>query len=285
MNDFAADWLALREPADRAARDAGLVDRVARFLAGRPDPLIVDLGAGTGSTLRAVGRRFGARQRWLLVDGDRRLVAEGQALIAAWAAAEGLTLSTRGDAFELVGDGRRIAVRWHVADLAGDPLPVAGPVDLVTASAFFDLVSGAFVDRLAAMTAARRAGFYAALDVDGADSWSPAHPDDAAVAAAFRADQTRDKGFGPALGPRATEALAAAFAAAGYAVATAASPWRIDGDGHPLAIALAHGWAAAAAIQGAAAPAAAWRASRLAAGGVRGCVIGHRDLWAEPPLA
>lgn len=50
---FAPQWLALREPADRAARDTALLARAAH-LAG-PAPVIVDLGAGTGASVRALG--------------------------------------------------------------------------------------------------------------------------------------------------------------------------------------------------------------------------------------
>ena len=49
-----ADWLALREPADAAARSAELVDR----LALRPPLLIHDLGSGTGSMARWLAPRL-----------------------------------------------------------------------------------------------------------------------------------------------------------------------------------------------------------------------------------
>lgn len=284
MSGFSAAWLALREPADRAARDAGLLARAAAWLAGRPDPRVVDLGAGTGSTFRALADHLGSRQRWLFVDGDADLAAAGRAELAAWAAQRGLSVVAREQGLELTAPGRRITVDWRLADLSRDPLPVEGPVDLVTASALFDLVSAGFVERLAGAVAARGASVHAALDVDGADAWNPPHPADAAVAAGFRADQGRDKGFGAALGPGATRALAAALAGRGYAVAIAASPWRLGPADGPLIAVLADGWATAAAAGGAdPAAAAAWRAARLARGGVTACTIGHCDLWASPP--
>ena len=53
---FSAEWLALREPADRAARDAGLLRRAAA--AAGPAPVIMDLGCGSGATVH--GGRNGA---------------------------------------------------------------------------------------------------------------------------------------------------------------------------------------------------------------------------------
>ena len=53
METFSADWLALREPADHAARDAGLTGRAAEWLRslGRPARAI-DLACGSGSNVR-----------------------------------------------------------------------------------------------------------------------------------------------------------------------------------------------------------------------------------------
>ena len=284
MSGFSPGWLALREPADAAARDPGLLAAAAAFLGRRADPLVVDLGAGTGATLRALAPHLGPRQRWLLVDGDAALAAAGRTAVVDWAARHGLAATPAEEGVDLVAPGRRVAVRWRLADLAADPLPVDGPVDVVTASALFDLVSAAFVERLAAAAAARGAAIYAALDVDGDDAWLPPHPADAAVFAAFRADQGRDKGFGPALGPLATEALAAALGGRGYAVATATSPWRLAAGEGELIAALVAGRAQAAASRPDVSREAVvdWRAARLAPGGVAGCTIGHRDLWAEP---
>ena len=71
---FAADWLALREPADRAARDEALARRAAA--AAGPDPLIVDLGCGTGATWRALSPYLPKGARWRFVDKDPELLAK-----------------------------------------------------------------------------------------------------------------------------------------------------------------------------------------------------------------
>src|SRR3546814_3848965 len=99
-------------------------------------------------------------------------------------------------------------VSWRQADLARADWPsLLEGVDLVTASALFDLVSAAFIERFADAVVRAGAAVYVALDVDGTAEWSPPHPDDTAVAAAFRRDQVIDKGFGPALGDRKSTRL------------------------------------------------------------------------------
>src|SRR5262245_34965818 len=65
-----ADWLALRERFDHAARSGVLTRAVADHLPrGRPIR-VVDLGTGTGSNVRYLAPRLERRQEWLLVDGD-----------------------------------------------------------------------------------------------------------------------------------------------------------------------------------------------------------------------
>src|SRR5207247_718861 len=89
MSDFSADWLALREPADRAARSSRLARAIADVLADTAELRVVDLAAGTGANMRYLSEhlashRAGAfqasgvrvqRQSWLLVDRDAALLA------------------------------------------------------------------------------------------------------------------------------------------------------------------------------------------------------------------
>jgi hypothetical protein len=249
---FSADWLALREPADHAARDARLL-RAAAGVA-RHRAVVVDLGCGTGSTRRAFGDLL-ADARWRMVDGD--------ALLLARAGGEPYPLDLN-----------------RVADL-----PLAG-ASLVTASALIDLVSAGWIDRLVARLAELRLPFYAALSYDGRMDWTPALAGDGAVTAAFNRHQRSDKGFGPALGPEAAAYAADRLRAAGYAVATAPSDWVLGAGQAALQAALLPGIAAAAAETGvdgmAEGGAAAWRDARLAAVAGTTCRIGHLDLLALP---
>lgn len=248
---FSAEWLALRGPADDAARDPGLVRRAQAWLAQRPGAKALDLGCGAGAILGAVGGPEGAV--WRLVDEDAALLA----LAGARAAALGVRAQVR-----------KIDLASGLA-AAFQPAPA-----LVTASAFFDLAGAAWIDAFADAAVDAGCAVYAPLIYDGREAWSPAHPDDAVALARLHADMRRDKGLGPALGPDAAPALAQALTARGFAVATAPSPWRLRAaENAALIAALAAGTAEAAQTS------AAWRFARAEAERVE---IGHVDLWAEP---
>ncbi|MFN3745687.1 MAG: class I SAM-dependent methyltransferase [Hyphomicrobiaceae bacterium] len=277
MSGFSPEWLALREPADVRARDPGLLAALAAHLAGREPIEVVDLGCGTGANIRATAPVLGPVQTWTLVDHDPVLLEAARTALLAWAD----EASENGEAIALRKAGRAIAVRFRQADLMQNlEAVVGGQPDLVTASALFDLCSVDFIRRLARAVAAEGAAFYTVLTYDGVQTWSPAHPADADMTAAFNAHQETDKGFGSAAGPAAPEALALAFRAQGYAVLEAPSPWRIDSSEQALLEMLADGFAAAVAEIGRVAPdtIADWLAVRR-----NGSVVGHIDTLALPP--
>lgn len=277
MSGFSSEWLALREPADRRARSAGIVHMLTRSFAEVDEIEACDLGAGTGATLRALVPVLPpSHQRWTLIDRDPALLAEAQRLLAAWAdAADGLRLEA--------GD-RTLELRMVQGDLTGDLEALIPPqADIVTSSALIDLVSDAWLDRLVAAVIRRRAVVLMALAYAGVERWRPAHPADRAMLEAFVAHQRRDKGFGPALGPTAAEVLSRKLKDAGYEVVMAPSPWQLVGSrDRALIDALADGIAAAVGETGAVPPAAiaAWRAARREVASVE---IGHIDLFARLP--
>ncbi|ODN70983.1 hypothetical protein [Methylobrevis pamukkalensis] len=141
---------------------------------------------------------------------------------------------------------------------------------------------------LAARLAASRSGLYAALSYDGRMDFGPAHPHDSEVIAAFNRHQTGNKGFGLALGPAATDALARALGQQGYRVSIARSDWRLGaGDAaidHPdLARPLLDGIATAAIEAGACDRATAdWLDMRLSSLDTGRILVGHLDLLALP---
>lgn len=279
MSGFSAEWLALREPADHRARDPGLLARLRAHFAGRNAIRIVDLGCGTGSNLRALAPHLPQRQSWTLVDHDPALLDAARERLSAWAERAG----AGPQGLRLEPGGRTLEICFLQADLAAGPESAfEGAPDLVTAAALFDLVSPAWIARFAAAAAERGAAFYTALSYDGVEHWNPPHPADAAMLAAFTAHQRRDKGFGPAAGPRATALLEALFRGKGYEVHTAESPWRLGCEDAALVRALAEGAAAAVRETGQVSEAAitAWLAARRFGAS---CEIGHRDLLALPP--
>lgn len=263
MSGFSADWLGLREPYDHKARDKGLVARVASAL--RADPVrVIDLACGTGSTARALAPALRQVQTWRLVDHDPLLLAEARRRTA------GLS---------------NITVETTTADLAVDPaVALTEPFDLVVTSAFLDLVSDAWIGRLANALAAARKPFYAALTYDGRAAFSPAHPRDAEMIDAFNRHQRTDKGFGPAAGPDGAMATIAAFEARGFTVEHASSDWLFGPTDQTIQRPMIDGWATAAREIGVApATVDAWAAARHAAidAGEATMMVGHVDVFAH----
>jgi len=267
MSGFNIDWLDLRESADRRARDKALREGALQWLQGAEEkpPQVVDLGAGTGSTLRALEAPNHLPLSWRLVDHDPTLLDEARRRHG----------STR--PFETC-----------IADLSLlGQLPLGG-ARLVTASALFDLVSADFIEGLAALlqdqSQQRPVGLYAALNYDGTTQWTPAHPLDDAVLEAFNRDQRRDKGLGPALGPESGDALRRVFTRAGFSVTGADSPWVLAGDDQPMVVALIDGIASAVAgSPGLGGEALGdWIQFRRENANSGTCRVGHTDLLALP---
>jgi hypothetical protein len=257
VTSFTAEWLSLREPADAAARSEALAAGFART-ASR----IVDLASGTGANIRYLALRLRRASDWLAVDNDAQL-------LAALAPPAGAKVS---------------ALRLDLAR-ALDDLPLDG-CDLVTASALLDLVSEPWLVRLAARCAEARIGVLFALTYDGRIEWSPREDADELVRGLLNRHQLGDKGFGPALGPRAAAAAVAHFNAVGYEIQAAPSDWDLGPESPALQSALIEGWIAAAAeiAPGEAEALGNWarrRRAHVAAGASR-VRLGHVDLGGRP---
>ena len=242
MSGFALDWLDLREPVDHRSRNRKLAHALAAHFDGWRPITVVDLGCGTGSNLRATAPLLGAEQHWTLVDYDPRLLDAAVERLSAWAT----RAEHKNNKLVLSKGGKQITVRLRRADLARDLERVfTDKPDLVTASALFDLGSADFISEVAAEVVRCRAVFYTVLTYNGQQRWAPKHDADAAMASAFRAHQTRDKGFGDAAGPMAPALLSAAFDAAGYSVSEGDSAWRLEAGDETLIAALVPGFASA----------------------------------------
>jgi hypothetical protein len=249
---FSADWLSLREPADAVARDQTLLRR-AITLAGT-EPVIMDMGCGTGSTVRALGLLVPSGTAWRLVDNDQTLLERA--------------LRTTGP-----------AATGHLVDLDRlSEIPFRG-LTLVTASALLDLVTEDWLQRLAARL---QVPFYAALSYNGQMHWYPAEPDDQRMVAAFNRHQLGDKGLGAALGPTAVDAAHRVFRAAGFSIESADSSWRLGPESTLLQQSLVEGIALAAHEAGEP-EALAWGETRAGVAAETRCVIGHTDILVIPP--
>lgn len=279
MSGFSAEWLALREPVDHRSRNEAVRDAAAEMFDARQEASIVDLGCGSGSNLRALAPHLPRVQSWRLVDHDPALLAAARAALTAWAdAAE----DEPDGALRLEKDGRTIFVDFEEADLARDLDKVlSGEIHLVTAAAFFDLVAADWIDTFCAALVERNLPLYTVLTYDGVEVWRPPHPADEAMLAAFHAHQATDKGFGPAAGPAAIEALTNAFDRAGWDHTTGQSAWLLGPADAALIAMLAEGSAGAVRETGRVKTADidSWLASRRAASA---CAIGHLDFFARP---
>ena len=279
MGEFSADWLALREPADHRARNACVSAAVALMFARRDTVRVVDLGCGTGSNLRALAPLLPDRQHWRLIDADRALLAAARAALTRWADRAG---ADPDGSLRIWHGTKTITVVFEPADLAANlDDTLAGEVDLVTAAAFFDLVSASWISRFSAVLISRALPLYAVLTYNGGERLKPPHPADHAMLAAFHAHQRTDKGFGIAAGPDAGICLARCFAEVGWQVDAGQSDWRLGPENAGLMEIPANGTAAAVAETGLVPQAdiADWRAAHQSA---QSWLIGHQDLFARP---
>ena len=269
---FTPDWLALREPADAAARATDLLvplrahlDRAGAAAPSPARPLVVrDLGCGTGAQARWLAGRLPGPQRWILHDRDPELLARARAGLPPSLAAE----ARRGDITALTA-----------ADLAGTAL--------VTASALLDLLTFDEVEALAAAVPGAGCPALLTLSVVGRVVLHPHDPLDTAIAAAFNDHQRRTEAGRRLLGPDAVAAATASFERRGAAVRTSASPWRLGPAQAALTAEWLRGWVGAACEQRPGLPGDDYLRRRLeqCAAGRLSVVVHHRDLLALPASA
>jgi hypothetical protein len=264
MSGFSAAWLELREPYDRKARNAVVLDAVAKEFARRPVVAVVDLACGLGSTFRALSPLLGKSQSWRLADNDLSLLARTPS-----------------------SSPPSITVTTMPVDLNHDlEAALDGPVDLVTTSALLDLVSEEWLQRLAVEAATRRLPVYAALSYDGRVEFDPADAVDKKIIAAVNAHQRTDKGFGPALGPEAASEAVEGFKRVGYSVVQGRSDWVFGHDDREIQLDILSGWAhAAREIGDVPLPdVIEWLTRRRdhVAAGRSSIRVGHLDLFATP---
>lgn len=258
---FAADWLTLREPADHRARASRLIAPLNAAVAGQTQLRVLDLGAGRGSNYRYLSPKLALPQHWTLYDHDSALLAHTQ---------------KEDDVTRVVGDLKAL--------ISGNERLLLKNTDLITASALLDLVSAPWLDALIDHVVAQRIPALFALSYDGHISRVPATVTDQALETAVNIHQRSDKGFGPALGPDASQYCARRFREQGYRVYVADSPWQLGADETELQQLLISGWVqAASAVQPEnAAMFAQWQQDHLKQIAHKQLCVGHQDLLALP---
>lgn len=265
-----ARWLALREPADAAARAADLAEQLTRPSPAAGRWVIHDLGGGAGAMGRWLAPRLPGPQHWVVHDRDPDLL-------------EAAAADRPGPA----ADGAAVTVEPRQSDitrLAPDGLDGA---TLITASALLDLLTEEELAGLIAVCADARCPMLLTLSVVGRVKLTPPDPLDARVAAAFNAHQRRLTERGRLLGPDAVAVVIDKFGRLGYEVRVRPSPWRLGVSEADLAAEWFTGWAGAAREQQAdLAPQIGRYARRRlaqAAAGRLGVTVDHADLLVVAP--
>jgi SAM-dependent methyltransferase len=263
------EWLALREPADAAARAPDLAEQLRRRLPTAGRQVIHDLGCGTGAMGRWLAPQLPGPQHWVLHDRDADLLA---------IAAEDLP----GEA----ADGTAVTVETRKSDITRlDPGDLTDAT-LITASAMLDLLTGEELAGLVTVCAGAGCPVLLTMSVVGSVDLNPPDPLDAEVAAAFDAHQRRATERGRLLGPDAVAVALAGFDRLGADVLVRPSPWRLGASDADLAAQWFTGWVGAACEQQVElfAEAGAYARRRLAEAttGRLAVTVDHADLLVLP---
>jgi hypothetical protein len=263
------NWLALREPADAAARARDLAETLELALPTSGAKVIHDLGCGTGSMGRWLTPLLAGPQHWILHDRDADLLALAGA-DAPGPSADGAPVTVEALCTDLD--------RMQVRDLSG--------ATLITASALLDMLTADELDRLVGLCLGVGCPVLLTLSVIGSVEITPSDPLDRRVAAAFDAHQRRMTERGKLLGPDAVDFAAQAFRRLGAEVLVSPSPWRLRPAHSALAAEWFTGWVGAACEQepelAAECEPYARRRIEQASAGQLAVAVGHADLLVLP---
>ena len=263
------EWLALREPADAAARARDLVDRLRAELPATGRWVIHDLGCGTGAVGRWLAPLLPGPQHWVLRDRDADLLKIAASALPGPAA-----------------DGAAVTVEVRQSDITRlEPGGLAGAT-LITASALLDVLTEKELAGVISACAGAGCPILLTLSVIGRVELTPAEPLDRRVAGAFNADQRRVTGRGRLLGPDAVTWTVEQLGRLDAEVLVRPSPWRLGAGQSDLLVEWLTGWVGAACEQdpGLAAEAGVYMRRRVAqatAGELR-VSVHHADLLVSP---
>lgn len=237
------DWLDLRVAFDDAARQHALplLDKTARALRADSErplvdserPLVViDLGAGTGNSMRFFDRQLVQRLperplHWVLVDADEsaleiaagRFGAAVRTIAAPISSLPDIAAEVLEEVLTDVGKAKPVG--------AARIQPAASPDScdlLITGSALLDVLTHDDLVSIAD-TLQRFSGIgLFLLSISGQWHLTPPHPDDGVLDEAFGRHQRRES----RLGTHAATELETVARSAGARVETSASPWHLE---------------------------------------------------------
>jgi hypothetical protein len=222
-------WLALREPADAAARALDLVEPLRHALPATAHRVIHDLGCGTGAMGRWLAPLLPGPQHWVVHDRDADLLALAGADLPGPAA-----------------DGAMVTVEAKHSDITRLRPGDLADARLITASALLDLLTEDELAGLVTVCVGAGCPMLLTLSVVGRVSVIPADPLDRRVAAAFDAHQRRVTKRGRLLGPDAVALAVEELSRLGIDVLVQPSPWRLGALQADLAAEWLTGWVGAA---------------------------------------
>ena len=223
------EWLALREPADAAARARDLVDHLGRAPPATGRWVIHDLGCGTGAMSRWLAPLLPGPQRWVMHDRDADLLEVARA-----------------DPPGSAADGAAVTVETRHSDIARLQAGDLAGASLITASALLDMMTGDELAGMVTVCAGAACPVLLTLSVVGRVSLTPGDPLDHRVAAAFNDHQRRATARGRLLGPDAVAFAGEEFGRLGAEVLVRASPWRLGASHADLIAEWLTGWVGAA---------------------------------------
>jgi hypothetical protein len=249
-------WLALREPADAAARARDLVDELRRHLPTADRQVIHDLGCGTGSMGRWLAPLLPGPQHWILHDRDPELLRAA-------------TL-----------DGTAVTFETKQSDINRLNPDALADATLMTASALLDMLTADELIGIVELCIATGCPALLTLSVAGRVELAPADPLDGRVAAAFNAHQRRTTERGALLGPDAPVVATKEFARRDAEVIVRPSPWHLGASDASLIAEWFAGWVGAACEQD---PELAPLMDAYGRRRLAGVTVDHVDLLVLPP--
>jgi Methyltransferase domain len=263
------EWLALREPADAAARALEFAEQLERRPPASGRWVIHDLGCGTGAMGRWLAPRLSGPQHWVVHDRDVDLLEVAAA-----------------DHPRPSADGAEVTVEVRHSDITRlSPADLAGAT-LITASALIDILTEEELTGLLSVCVENGSPVLLTLSVVGHVDLTEPDPLDSHLAGAFNAHQRRTIARGRLLGPDAVALAVQELGRSGTDVLVRPSPWRLGAPEAGLAAEWIAGWVGAACEQDGDLTAGAdgYLRRRLAdaAAGALAVTVEHADVLALP---
>lgn len=186
-----ARYLSSKKTVDDRALNKDVVERLRREVSAVPAARlnVLELGAGVGSMVaRLIDWKILRSASYRLLEVDASVLAAARPYLGAWAAERGHDFTDAAGALRIQGaDGVDVSVEFHHRDLASYLAKPAelGPVDLLVANAFLDLVDLPVVTRRLVSGPAAPRLFWFSINFDGETIFEPAHEHDQALLAVY----------------------------------------------------------------------------------------------------